>query len=126
MLETIDWVNGVLRRFQQHLNHITATAHIIHVFPGFHQHLTGALIFLAGAINCLDQGRCHEKKPKNRGSSAALAKDRWILIKQFTTYPYRTPYVGNQNFLIFPEMLLPHQRPKSSSDLRHGLQMISI
>ena len=33
----IDWLNGVLRHFQQYFSHITATAHIIHVFPGFHQ-----------------------------------------------------------------------------------------
>ena len=29
------WLNGVLRRFQQYFSHITATVHIIHVFPGF-------------------------------------------------------------------------------------------
>ena len=28
-------MNGVLRRFQQYFSHITATAHIIHVFLGF-------------------------------------------------------------------------------------------
>ena len=28
----IDWLNSVLRRFQQYFSHITATAHIIHVF----------------------------------------------------------------------------------------------
>ena len=30
----IGWLNGVLRRFQQYFRHITATVHIIHVFPG--------------------------------------------------------------------------------------------
>ena len=34
----IDWLNNVLRRFQKYFSHITATAHIIHVFAGFHQY----------------------------------------------------------------------------------------
>ena len=34
----IDRLNCVLRRFQQYFSHITATAHIIHVFNGFHQY----------------------------------------------------------------------------------------
>ena len=34
----VEWLNGVLRRFQQYFSHITATAHIIHVFPGLHQY----------------------------------------------------------------------------------------
>ena len=34
----IDWLNGVLHHFQQYISHITATSHIIHVFPGFHQY----------------------------------------------------------------------------------------
>ena len=34
-------LNGVLRRFQQYFSHITATAHIVHVFPGFHQYYAG-------------------------------------------------------------------------------------
>ena len=33
-----DWLNGVLRHFQQYFSHIMATAHIIHVFPGFYQY----------------------------------------------------------------------------------------
>ena len=36
--ELIDWLNGVLRSFQQYFSHIMATAHIIPVFPGFHQY----------------------------------------------------------------------------------------
>ena len=36
--QMIDWLNGVLRRFQQYFSRITATVHIIHVFPGFHQY----------------------------------------------------------------------------------------
>ena len=31
-------LNGVLCPFQQYFSHITATDHIIHVFPGFHQY----------------------------------------------------------------------------------------
>ena len=41
LCSNIDWLNGVLRRFQQYFSHITATAHIIHVFPGFHQYQAG-------------------------------------------------------------------------------------
>ena len=33
-----NWLNGILSRFQQYFSQITATAHIIHVFPGFHQY----------------------------------------------------------------------------------------
>ena len=33
-----DWLNGVLRRFQQYFSNIVATAHIIHVFPGILQY----------------------------------------------------------------------------------------
>ena len=45
----IDWLNVVLHLFQQYFSLITASAHIIHVFPGFHQYKTGAL-------KCLVQG----------------------------------------------------------------------
>ena len=34
----IDWLNGVLRRFQQYFSHMMATVQIINVFPGFHQY----------------------------------------------------------------------------------------
>ena len=50
-----------LGKDQQYFSHITATAHIIHVFSGFHQ-------YLAGALKCLAQGHSHEKP---RGSNAA-------------------------------------------------------
>ena len=52
---------GVLHRFQHDFSLIIATAHIIHVFPGFH-------MYKAGALKCLDQGHSH-KKP--RGTSVA-------------------------------------------------------
>ena len=38
LLGELNWLNGVLRRLRQYFSHITATAHIIHVFPGFHQY----------------------------------------------------------------------------------------
>ena len=34
----IDVLNGVLHRIQHYFSHITAAAHIIHVFPGFCQY----------------------------------------------------------------------------------------
>ena len=34
---SIHELNGVIHRFQQYFNHITATALNIHVFSGFHQ-----------------------------------------------------------------------------------------
>ena len=57
--------SGVLCGFQQYFSHIPAIAHIIHVFPWFHQYKTGAL-------KCLTQGYFHEK---SRGSSAAQTQD---------------------------------------------------
>ena len=48
----IEWC--YLRRFPPYFRHITATAHIIHVFTCFYQ-------YLAGALNCLAQGHSHEK-----------------------------------------------------------------
>ena len=38
----IDWLNHVLRRFQHYFSLIMGPAHIIHVFPGFHQYLPWA------------------------------------------------------------------------------------
>ena len=60
-----DLLNGVLRHFQQCFSHITATAHINHVFPGFHQ-------YQAGALKCLSQEHSPEKP---EGSSAASTQD---------------------------------------------------
>ena len=37
-------MKSVLYHFQQYFIHITATVHIIHVFPGFHKYLAGAQI----------------------------------------------------------------------------------
>ena len=48
---------SVLRRFQHYFSHITETAYIIHVFPGFHQYYTRALKWLA-------QRHYHKKKKK--------------------------------------------------------------
>ena len=49
-------LNRALRQFQQYFSHITATVHIIHVFPKLHQYNDGAL-------KCLAQGNSHEKSP---------------------------------------------------------------
>ena len=57
-----DWLNGVLCRFQQYFNHITATAHTIDVFPAFQQ-------YWAGAQKCLAQGHSHEKTQRIQCSS---------------------------------------------------------
>ena len=48
-----DCLNGVLRHLQHYFAHITATAHIIHVFPGFQQ-------YKAWALKCLAQGHSQE------------------------------------------------------------------
>ena len=58
----INWLNGVLRRFQQYFSHITARAHIIHVFPGLHQ-------YYAGAQKCVAQGHSQEKTQRIQCSS---------------------------------------------------------
>ena len=49
----INWLNGVLRLFRQYFSHITATAHIIYVFPG-HSPLLG------WALKCLVQGHSND------------------------------------------------------------------
>ena len=73
-------LNGVLRRFQQYFSCITATAHIIHVFPGFHQ-------YYAGALKCLAQGHSQE----NPGDPVRLEpKTPGLLVKHLTTEPRRT------------------------------------
>ena len=54
--------------FQQYFSHITATVHVIDVFPGNHY-------FYTGTLKCLAQGHSHEKP---RGSSADRTEDSWI------------------------------------------------
>ena len=63
-----DRLNGVLRCFQQYFSYITATAHIIHVFPGFYW-------YKAGALKCLSQGHYNEKP---RVSIVAQTQNPWI------------------------------------------------
>ena len=36
--DQIVWMHGFLYRFQHYFSHFTAKAHMIHVFPGFHQY----------------------------------------------------------------------------------------
>ena len=55
-------MNDVLCRFQQYFNHIKGTAHIIHVFPGVHQHL-------AGPLRCLAQEHSEEKSKRTQCGS---------------------------------------------------------
>ena len=45
----------VLHRLQQFFSYTMATAHIIHVLPGFHQHE-------AGDLKCLAQGHSHKQE----------------------------------------------------------------
>ena len=58
--DRVDWM---VRR-SQHFSHITATAHIIHVFPGFHK-------YQAGALKCLVQGLSQGKRQRIRCGSNA-------------------------------------------------------
>ena len=73
----IDWLNGVLHRFQQYFSHITATVHIIHVFST-----------RLGLWSVLPKAT---PMKKSRGSSAARTKAPWIISQTFTTEPRRTP-----------------------------------
>ena len=75
-------LNGVLRRFQQYFSPITATVHIIHVFPGFHQ-------YYARALKCLAQGHSQEKTQRIQCGSNPGSLD--YKSKHFTTEPRRTP-----------------------------------
>ena len=54
-ISCISWLaEWYFRSFRQYFSHSTATVHIIHVFPWFHQ-------YYAGALKCLAQGHSHEK-----------------------------------------------------------------
>ena len=55
-------LNGDLRCFQQYFSHITATVHMVHVFPGFHQ-------YQAGALKCFAQGHSNEKTQRIQSGS---------------------------------------------------------
>ena len=68
-------------RFQQFFSHIMATAHIIHVFPGFHQHWVRALNYFA-------QGRSHKKIPED--PVWLEPRPPGLRVKQFTVEPNRT------------------------------------
>ena len=74
-------MNGVLRRFQQYFSHITATAHIIHVFPGFHQYQAGHWSVLPKYTSA--------KKP--RGSSAAPTQDPLITSQTLYYWAMQDP-----------------------------------
>ena len=71
----------MIRRFQPYFSHITATAHIIHVFPRFHQYQAGALKYLV-------QGHSYENP---RGPVKLESKAPRLRVKHFTTEPRRTP-----------------------------------
>ena len=70
-----------VRRFQQYFSHITATAHIIYIFPRFHQYKTGAL-------KCFAHGNSHAKKKKKTEDPLRLEPRSFGLrVEHFTTEP---------------------------------------
>ena len=75
-------MDDVLCPFQHYFSHITATAHIIYVFPGFHQDKTEAL-------RCLTNGHSSVKTQTIQCGSNLDSMDK--PVKQFTTEPHETP-----------------------------------
>ena len=63
--------------FNSNFSHVTATAHIIHVYPEFHK-------YQVRALKCLAQGHSHEKPT---GSNVAQTQDPMIKSKHYTTEP---------------------------------------
>ena len=79
----VDWLNDVLCHFQQYFSHITVTAHIVHVFPGFNQ-------YKAGALKCLAQGHFHEKSRESSGARTQNPKNTSQTLYHWATQdPFR-------------------------------------
>ena len=76
-VEKIDWSNDAWHHFQKYFSHITATAHIIHVLPGFHQHY-------AGVLKCLAQGHSNEKNTEE-----PMRLEPRTLLLPVNTLPFR-------------------------------------
>ena len=76
----IEWLNGVLRRFQQYFSHITATAHIIHAFVGFTSTRLGSEV------------SCPRTLPRKNPEDPVRFEPRTpgLRVKHFTTEPRRT------------------------------------
>ena len=83
-IRLIDWLNGVLRRFQQYFSHITATAHIIHAFLGFTSTRQDSEV------------SCPRTLPRKNPEDPVWLKPRTpgLRVKHFTTEPLGTLYTG--------------------------------
>ena len=108
MKALIDRLNGVLRSFQQYLSHITA--HIIHVFPGFH--LTSTRL---AALKCLAKGHSHEKNPED--PVRLESRTPGLRVKQRTTEPRGTFNQVITTSLQCLQCFILYQRQKSSCKL---------
>ena len=73
-------MNGVLRRFQQYLSHITATVHIIHAFLGFTSTRLGSEV------------SCPRSLPRKNPDDPVRLEPRipGLRVKHFTTEPRGT------------------------------------
>ena len=71
-------MNGVLHHLQQYFSHMSATAHITHVIPGFHQ-------YKAKALKCLAQGQNPEDPVRLEPRTPGLR------VEHLITEPQRTP-----------------------------------
>ena len=90
-----------LHRFQQYFSHITATGHIINVFPGFHQHQ-------AGTLKCLAQGHSHEKNQRIQcGSNPGLIDYESNTLPQSHAAPIASPWMYNTKQV--PKLLWIHK-----------------
>ena len=76
----IDWLNGVLRRFQQYFSHITATAHIIHAFLGLTSTRLGSEVSCPSTLPRKDPEDPVRLEPRSPG----------LRVKHFTTEPRGT------------------------------------
>ena len=76
----IDWLNGVLRCFQQYFSHITATAHIIHVFLGFTSARLGSEVSCPRTLPRKNPEDLVQLEPRTPG----------LRVEHFTTEPRGT------------------------------------
>ena len=92
--DKIDWLNGVLRRFQQYFSYITATIHIIHPFLIFTSTRLGSEVSYPRTLprkNPEDPVRLEPRTPGLR-------------VKHFTTEPCGTQVWDKKifkNFLLY-------------------------
>ena len=79
----LNWLNGVLRRFQQYFIQITATVNIVQAFPEFHKYKLGLWSVLPKDTP--------PPPPTHTGYNAARIKHPWITSPTLYRWATRDP-----------------------------------